>query len=100
MDHLKQNILMNLADYIQTIHFALEGENLDFDERLFYLGHLAMCARLFKSIYLNEHPDLGTLIKLESYSYKQGTPRNERGDKAKEAWALFANYLNLYISAR
>jgi hypothetical protein len=98
MDHLKQNILMNLADYTQTIEFALEGDNLDFDERLFYLGHLAMCARLFKSIYLNEHHDLGTMIKLESNSYKLGTPRNERGDIAKEAWALFADYLNVYIS--
>lgn len=98
MDHLKQNILMNLADYTQTIEFALEGDNLDFDERLFYHGHLAMCTRLFKSIYLNEHHDLGTLIKLESNSYKLGTPRNERGDIAKEAWALFADYLNVYIS--
>lgn len=99
MDQFKENILMDLADYCQIIDLALEGENLDFDERLFYLGNLAMCARLFKSIYLNEQSDLGPLIKLESNSYKLGTPRNERGDIAKEAWELFANYLNVYISA-
>lgn len=99
MDQFKENILMDLADYSQIIDLALKGENLDFDERLFYLGHLAMCARIFKSIYLNEHTNLGALIKLETYSYKLGTPRNERSDIAKEAWALFANYLNVYISA-
>lgn len=89
---------MNLADYTKTIDFALEGENLDYDERLFYLGHLAMCARIFKSIYLNEHTNLGTLIKLETYSYKLWTPRNERGDITKEAWSLFSDYLTIYIS--
>ena len=99
MDDLKENILMDLADYAQIMDLALEGQDLDFDERLFYLGHLAMCARLFKSIYLNEqHDSLRSLIKLESYSYMFGTPRNEKGDLAKEAWTLFSNYLQVYIS--
>ena len=39
MDQFKENILMDLADYSQIIDLALEGESLDFDERLFYIGH-------------------------------------------------------------
>jgi len=54
MDELKHNLLLNLADYTAVIDVALEGEGLDLDDRLWYLGPLAMCSRVFKSVYLDE----------------------------------------------
>lgn len=101
MDELKHNLLIDLADYTATIDLALEGKDLDFDERLWYLGHLAMCGRVFKSVYLDEHVEsLERILKIEDASFTIGARNNERGAIAKEAWELFSNTLQLYVRAR
>src|SRR5437016_2716752 len=101
MDPLRHDLLISLADYTAAIHLALEGKDLSTDERLTYLGHLAMCARVFKSVYLEESVDsLEQILKIEDASFKFGTPNNERGTIAKEAWGLFSNTLQMYVRAR
>ncbi len=100
MDKIKHSLLLNLADYSETIHLALEGVNLDLDERMFYLGHLAMCARIFKAVYLNQTSEtLESMISIETSSFKLGTPRNARGDLSREAWELFSMSLFSYIES-
>ena len=101
MDLSRHNLLLNLADYTDTLHLALEGKDLNVDERLTYLGHLAMCARIFKSVYLDEPVELlEQILRIESASFRFGTPNNERGAIASEAWGVFSNILESYVTAR
>ncbi len=100
MDELKRNLLANLADYTNAIHIVFEGRDHNFDERLVYLGHLAMCARIFKSVYLGESAEsLEVYLKIENGSFKFGTPRNELGARAREAWGIFSAIYQSYITA-
>ena len=99
MNEERESLLIHLADYADILHRALEGKDGNFDERLIYLGHLAMCARIFKSIYLDEPlSELETFLKIETGSYKFGTPKNEKGSIAKEAWDIFSKFLSGYIA--
>ncbi len=41
MNQEKSWVLTNLSDFTGLLDQALEGEGLSFDNRLFYLGHLA-----------------------------------------------------------
>lgn len=44
-DH-KHTLIVHLADYSELLHLALEGEDVSTDDRLIYLGHLAMRAHM------------------------------------------------------
>lgn len=80
---------MSIADHNEVMHRALEGKNLPFDERIIYLGHLGMRARLFKAICLDETPELiDPLIRIEQSSFRLGTPSDQRGVLARESWSL------------
>ena len=71
MDKAKEWALMSLSDFCGLLDQALEGQDLDFEDRIFYTGHLATCARIFRTIILSESSDeLLKLIDLESTSYK------------------------------
>src|SRR5947208_2024542 len=98
MDELKHSLLLSLADYTATIHLALERNDLDFDDRLWYLGHLAMCGRVFKSAYLDEPVEsLEQILRIESASFTMGARNDERGAIARDAWELFSSTLQFYI---
>lgn len=96
---IKDKLLLDLAEHTQILHLALEGEQLkDFDERLLYTGHLAMCARLFKIVYLNQPiEELETVFRIESSSYGYATPNDERGSIVKESWGYLRNAVAKYI---
>jgi len=99
MNEAQQSFLIDLAEYADVLHLALEGKDRNFDERLIYLGHLAMCARIFKSVCLGEPlSELETFLKIEAGAYKIGTPKNEKGSITKEAWDSFSQILSNYIS--
>ena len=99
MDALKHNLLLNLADYTDVVHLALEGKDLDFDDRIWYLGHLAMCGRIFKSVYLDEPVEnLEQFLRIENASFTIGARHDERGAIARDAWRQFAPMLTSYIA--
>jgi len=99
MDELKHNLLLDLADYSATIDLALKGKDLDVDDRLWYLGHLAMCARIFKSVYLDEPVEsLEQIHRIESASFRIGARNDERGAIARDAWELFSSTLQSYVT--
>jgi hypothetical protein len=99
MNELKHNLLLHLADHTQVMDLAFEGNDLDFDERLRYLGHLAMCARFFKSIYLDEATEsLETYFSVEHSSFRFN-PIDERGAIAKESWNELSKILQHYMVA-
>lgn len=80
------------------MYLALKGSDMSFDDHLRYLGHLAMCARLFKIILLEESTDLlETCVSIENSSFGFATPRDERGRIAKESWDLLLPVLEQYI---
>jgi hypothetical protein len=81
------------------MHLALEGNGLSFDDRLRYLGHLAMCARLFKAVMLDEPVEfMEECISIENRSFGYATPRDERGVIAKESWSVLSPVLEQYIA--
>lgn len=99
MRDYKHTLLINLADYTELLHLALEGKGISADDRQIYLGHLAMCARIFKVVYLSQQiSELETIIKIEDGAYLFGTPNNERGELVKDGWNVFLPFLNAYIS--
>jgi len=100
MDELKHNLLLNLADYTAIIDLALEGKDLDMDDRLWYLGHLAMCGRVFKSVYLDEPIEpLEQILYIENASFTIGARNDERGAISRDAWRVFSPMLESYIAA-
>ena len=95
----KELLLIGLSDHTQVMHLALESPNLPFEERLIYLGHLGMCARLFRSICLNDPLDsMEPIIRIEQSSFRYGTPSDQRGNLAKQSWALFESSLLRYLN--
>lgn len=98
MNATQHQVLLRIADHADVMHLALEGGNMSFDDRLRYLGHLAMCARLFKIILLEESTDLlETCVSIENSSFGFATPRDERGSIAKESCGLLLPVLEQYI---
>lgn len=99
MNPAKETLLLHLADYTETIHLALEGSNVHADHRMIYLGHLAMCARIFKSVYLGEAADIVMqFVRIEHLAFRFGTPNTERGAITKEAWSIFEPILLSYLT--
>jgi len=97
----KHDLLLNLADYTNLLHLALEGDDVPTNDRMIYLGHLAMCARIFKTIYLEEAVnELDIYLSIENGAYLIGTPNNERGVLTKEAWNTFSPMLKKYIETK
>lgn len=93
-------LCVELAQYTAHVNQILEDKELqDFDDRLYYLGHLAMCARLFMIIHLGKPADeLLEIYKVESNSYgAAGLRCGKRGEDAKQAWLRFAKVLKEYI---
>ena len=95
----KEELLLTLADHTDTMHLALEGASQN--DRLIYLGHLAMCARIFKSISLDEPSnDVLKFVSLENSSFTLGTPNDERGAISKESWAIVERNLKEFLGNR
>lgn len=92
-------ILLGLADHTEVIHQALEGKNLTFEDRMIYLGHLAMCARIFKAVYLGESSrQVLAFIRIEQSAFKLGTPSDERGIIARQSWTILKPLLEQYLA--
>lgn len=99
MNQEKSWVLTNLSDFTGLLDQALEGEGLSFDDRLFYLGHLATCARLFRVVVLDEpSEELLQLIHLESKIFTTASRSDERGAIVKEAWLQVQPILQRYAS--
>lgn len=99
MNQEKSWALINLSDFTGLLDQALEGEGLSFDDRLFYLGRLATCARLFSVVVLDEQSEeLMQLIHLESKTFTTASRPGERGDIVKEAWLQIQPILQSYAS--
>lgn len=99
MNQEKSWVLINLSDFTGLLDQALEGEDLSFDDRLFYLGHLATCARLFRVVVLDEpSEELMQLIHLESKIFTTASRPDERGAIVKEAWLQVQPILQRYAS--
>jgi hypothetical protein len=95
----KESVLISLSDHTEVMHQALEGKNLPFEERMIYLGHLGMCARLFKGVCLDESRELiDPLIRIEQSSFRLGTPSDQRGLIARESWSLLEPILLRYLN--
>ncbi|MGF1690703.1 hypothetical protein [Photobacterium kagoshimensis] len=94
---MKEYILCNLADLTEVLHLALEGNDVDASHREIYLGHLAMCARLFKIIQLNQgNQEFNRILNLEARVYRLATPNDDRGKIVKEAWEQVFPILHMY----
>lgn len=80
MNQEKSWALTNLSDFTGLLDQVLEGGDLSFDDSLFYLGHLATCARLFRVVVLDEaSEELMQLIHLESKIFTTASRPDERG---------------------
>jgi hypothetical protein len=97
---ITENLLLNLAEHSQILHLALEDQGLkSFDERLTYLGHLAMCARIFKTVYLQHSKlELEKIWQVEKNSYRFGLPNDERGDIVRESWNNLNKSIELFLN--
>ncbi len=91
----KENLLLHLSDHTGTIDLALEGASSN--DKMIYLGHLAMCARLFRFLYLDEPMEALEISRLEDSAFRLGTPSDERGMIAKESWAIIRSLLLPYL---
>jgi hypothetical protein len=71
------------------MHQALEGKNIDFDDLIRYTGHLAMCARLFKTVMLSGPIHLlQEYIKTEDKAF-MFTPKDVQGRLRKSLGVSF-----------
>ena len=87
--------LINLGDFVKALDLAFEG---DVEERLWYVGQLADCARLFASITAAAPArDTQKLIELKSRAYGMSSRPNEYGQIIKEAWNEILPILDRYI---
>lgn len=94
---MKENVLNNLADLTEVIHLALERRDLNINQREFYLGRLAMCARLFKVIQLDQSAqELNQILKIEVACYRFYMPNDEVGKLVKLAWEQVSPIFQTY----
>lgn len=99
MNALQKQVLLSIADHANVMHLALEGKDLSFDDRLRYLGHLAMCARLFKTVILQESNELmETCVSIENSAFRYATPNDERGRISRESWVILLPVLQQYMA--
>ena len=97
MDEAKEWALINLSDFTGLLDQALEGKDLDFDDRIFYTGQLANCARIFRALVLSEPSgELLKLIELKSKTYELASRPNERGTIVREGWFSIQPILHRY----
>lgn len=76
----ENEIFTLLAAHADAIDTALESKENNFDMRVLYLGHLAMCARIFKIIYQCEDVrDLERIYRIEQSSFRLATPPTLEG---------------------
>jgi hypothetical protein len=97
----KDQLFLELAQFTEKVHDVLEDRDLkDFDDRLYYLGHLAMCARFFMIIHLGKPMnELLAIYKLESMSYGAASRPGEKGTLLKQAWLRFSETLRKDIES-
>lgn len=94
----KETLLICLSNHTEVMHQALESKNLHSGVRMIFLGHLAMCARIFKSICLDESREfVDRIIHIEDSSFGLGTPNNQHGLLARESWSLLQPALLAYL---
>lgn len=99
LEEAKSWVLTNLSDFVGLLDMALEGDELDPDDRLFYVGHMATCARIYRAVILNEPAaNLFRLIELESKAYSMASRPNERGEIVKEGWLSIQPILKQYAT--
>lgn len=103
MSHVTNaELCLELAKYTKLVDEVLEDRTLtDFDNRLYFIGHLAMCARLFEIIHLDLPTErLVAIYRIETSSYGAACPSTDAGAKLKTAWSNFATFLRRYIESR
>jgi len=84
---LKEDALNRLAMFTEMLNLILEGHDINITHREFYVGRLAMCARLFKIIQLNQSAkELTRILKIESMSITLGMPNDDAGKSLKKCW--------------
>lgn len=85
----RDELIPELARYTQTIHEALERES-DSLNRPHYLGHLAMAARIFMFLHLDDSQEqLAQIFRLENRSHAQTLP-GEVAATTRQAWGRFS----------
>jgi hypothetical protein len=90
-----------LAAHADAIDNALQSKEKNFDTRMLYLGHLAMCARIFKIIYRCEDVgDLEKIHRIEQASFRLATPPTSAGSSIKATWCPLSVAVLKYIDTR
>ncbi len=96
----RDELTIVLAEYTQVIHDALEHET-DHENRPHYLGHLAMCARMFKILHLDQPiRELEQIHRIESQSHIMVRLPGEVAAATRDAWQAFAPKLRVFIDQR
>lgn len=94
MSHINGTILNLLIEHIEACHDALESEEKNFDTRVNYLGHLAMCSRILKDLYRKQYGELQKIVRVENFAFKMAPPRTRHGDNMKSTWLSLAHALD------
>lgn len=85
----RDELMLELVRYTQAVHEALESES-DSHNRPHYLGHLAMAARIFMYLHLdNSQEQLARIFHLENRSHAQTLP-GEVAATTRQAWRRFS----------
>ena len=93
----KNNLLVAIARYAQSVHNALEQET-DHGNRPHYVGHLAMAARMFKNLHLAQPlEELELIYGIESKAHFIPQLPGEIAATTREAWQALAHELAAFI---
>jgi hypothetical protein len=96
----RDEFLLELARYTQVLGEAFEHET-EFDNRYHHLGHLAMAARMFKILHLEEPVSaLDQIYRIESKAYSFVKLPGPSAASAREAWQRLAVNLQAFIDER
>lgn len=95
---MKEDALNTLAMFIEKLNLILEEHDISITHREFYVGRLAMCARLFKIIQLNQSAkELSRILKIESLSITLGMPNDDAGKSLKKCWAETSSAIQKHV---
>jgi hypothetical protein len=95
MNDPKISALIGLSHFVDLLDQPMQGDDLDFDNRLWYGGHMVACAKIFRSIHLNDQEKVLELLKIESMSYRIADGISG-GRKISDAWLALTPILQQY----
>lgn len=93
----RDEFLFELARYTQALDEATETET-EFDNRMHHLGHLAMAARMFKVILLEQPVSiLDQIYRIESKAFSFVKLPGPSAASTQEAWQVLGPRLRTFI---